>query len=116
MIRRPPRSTQGVSSAASDVYKRQEKNTRELGIPVHFTRVGSMFSTFFTGQVVENFESVKTCDTEFFKRYFNGLLEENIYIAPSQFEAGFMSAIHSDKEIDQTIEASFKALKAAQAQ
>ena len=92
-----------------------EKNTRELGIPVHFTRVGSMFSTFFTGQVVENFESVKTCDTEFFKRYFNGLLEENIYIAPSQFEAGFMSAIHSDKEIDQTIEASFKALKAAQA-
>ena len=90
-----------------------KKNTRELGIPVHFTRVGSMFSTFFTGQVVENFESVKTCDTEFFKHYFNGLLEEGVYIAPSQFEAGFMSAIHTDKEIDQTIDASLKALKVA---
>jgi len=91
-----------------------EKNTKDLDIATHFTRVGSMFSSFFTDQLVENFESVKTCDTEFFKRYFNVLLEENIYIAPSQFEAGFMSAIHSDKEIDQTIEASFKALKAAQ--
>ena len=91
-----------------------KKNTIDLGIPTQFTRVGSMFSTFFTDQVIENFESVKTCDTEFFKRYFNKLLEENIYIAPSQFEAGFMSAIHSDNEIDQTIEANFKALKAAQ--
>ena len=91
-----------------------EKNTKDLGVATQFTRVGSMFSNFFTDQVVKNFESVKTCDTEFFKRYFNGLLDENIYIAPSQFEAGFMSAIHSDNEIDQTIEASFKALKAAQ--
>ncbi|MBC8283940.1 MAG: glutamate-1-semialdehyde 2,1-aminomutase [Nitrospinae bacterium] len=91
-----------------------EKNVKELGISARFTRVGSMFSMFFTDQEIENFESVKTCDTEFFKRYFNGLLEEGVYIAPSQFEAGFMSAIHSDKEIDQTIEASYKALKAAQ--
>lgn len=90
-----------------------ERNVKELGIAAQFTRVGSMFSMFFTDQKIENFQSVKTCDTEFFKRYFNGLLEEGIYIAPSQFEAGFMSAIHSDKEIDQTIEASFKALKAA---
>jgi len=90
-----------------------EKNTRELGVPANFTRVGSMFSMFFTDEPIENFQSVKTSDTEFFKRYFNGLLEEGIYIAPSQFEAGFMSAIHSDKEIDQTIDASIKALKAA---
>lgn len=90
-----------------------EKNTRELGVPAKFTRVGSMFSMFFTDEPIENFQSVKTSDTEFFKRYFNGLLEEGIYIAPSQFEAGFMSAIHSDKEIDQTIDASIKALKAA---
>ena len=90
-----------------------EKNTRELGVPAKFTRVGSMFSMFFADEPIENFQSVKTSDTEFFKRYFNGLLEEGIYIAPSQFEAGFMSAIHSDKEIDQTIDASIKALKAA---
>lgn len=91
-----------------------EANAQELGISACFTRVGSMFSMFFTDQEVENFETAKTCDTEFFKRYFNGILEEGIYIAPSQFEAGFMSAVHSDVEIDQTIEASCKALKAAQ--
>ncbi|MBT5471981.1 MAG: glutamate-1-semialdehyde 2,1-aminomutase [Nitrospina sp.] len=90
-----------------------EKNAQELGVPARFTRVGSMFSMFFTNQEIENFETVKTCDTEFFKRYFNGLLEEGVYIAPSQFEAGFMSAIHSDMEIDQTIDANFKSLKAA---
>ena len=90
-----------------------EKNTQELGISAQFTRVGSMFSMFFTDQPVTNFESVKTCDTKFFKNYFNGLLEEGIYIAPSQFEAGFMSAIHSDKEIEQTIDANLKALKVA---
>ena len=90
-----------------------EKNTEELGVSAKFTRVGSMFSMFFTDEYIENFQSVKTCNTEFFKRYFNGLLEEGIYIAPSQFEAGFMSAIHSNNEIDQTIGASLKALKAA---
>ena len=89
------------------------KNTQELGISAQFTRVGSMFSMFFTDQTVTNFESVKTCDTKFFQCYFNGLLEEGIYIAPSQFEAGFMSAIHSDKEIEQTIDANLKALKLA---
>ena len=90
-----------------------EKNTQELGVSAQFTRVGSMFSMFFTDQPVTNFESVKTCDTKFFKSYFNALLEEGIYIAPSQFEAGFMSAIHSDKEIEQTIDANLKALKVA---
>ena len=90
-----------------------EKNTQELGVSAQFTRVGSMFSMFFTDQPVTNFESVKTCDTKFFKSYFNGLLEEGIYIAPSQFEAGFMSAIHSDKEIEQTIDANLKALEVA---
>ena len=90
-----------------------EKNTQALGISAQFTRVGSMFSMFFTDQQITNFEYVKTCDTKFFKSYFNGLLEEGIYIAPSQFEAGFMSAIHSDKEIEQTIDANLKALKVA---
>ena len=49
----------------------------------------------------------------FFKRYFNGLLEEGVYIAPSQFEAGFMSVVHTDEEINLTIEVSRKAMTAA---
>ena len=90
-----------------------QKNAHELEISAQFTRVGSMFSMFFTDQIIKNFDSVKTCDTKFFKRYFNALLEEGVYIAPSQFEVGFMSAIHSDEEIDQTIAVSLKALKIA---
>jgi len=90
-----------------------QKNVHELEISAQFTRVGSMFSMFFTDQIIKDFDSVKTCDTEFFKRYFNALLEEGVYIAPSQFEVGFMSAIHSDEEIDQTIAVSLKALKIA---
>ena len=90
-----------------------QKNVHELEISAQFTRVGSMFSMFFTDQIIKNFDSVKTCDTEFFKRYFTALLEEGVYIAPSQFEVGFMSAIHSDEEIDQTIAVSLKALKIA---
>ena len=68
---------------------------------------------FFTGEDITDFESVKSSDTNFFQSYFTALLEEGIYIAPSQFEAGFMSAVHTDGEIEQTIEANYRALKKA---
>ena len=90
-----------------------KENIESLGIDAQFTRVGSMFSMFFTSQEIVDFNSVKSCDTDFFKRYFNELLEEGIYIAPSQFEAGFMSAVHTDEDINLTIEASRKALSAS---
>ena len=90
-----------------------KQNVEDLNIDAQFTRVGSMFSMFFTSKEIVDFETVKTCDTVFFKRYFNGLLEEGVYIAPSQFEAGFMSVVHTDEEINLTIEASRKALTAA---
>jgi glutamate-1-semialdehyde 2,1-aminomutase len=90
-----------------------KQNVEDLSIDAQFTRVGSMFSMFFTSKEIVDFETVKTCDTDFFKRYFSGLLEEGVYIAPSQFEAGFMSAVHTDEEINLTIEASRKALTAA---
>ena len=90
-----------------------KENVKKLGITARFTRVGSIFSMFFTDQEIINYDSVKTSDTEFFKRYFNAMLEEGIYIAPSQFEAGFMSAVHTNDDIDQTIEAQFRALQKA---
>ena len=90
-----------------------KQNVEDLDIDAQFTRVGSMFSMFFTSKEIVDFETAKTCDTDFFKRYFNGLLEEGVYIAPSQFEAGFMSVVHTDEEINLTIEASRKALTAA---
>lgn len=90
-----------------------KENMNKAGVAATFTRVGSMFSMFFTDQEIVSFESVKTSDTELFKRYFNALLEEGIYIAPSQYEAGFMSAVHTNDDIDQTIEAQARALQKA---
>jgi len=88
-----------------------KSNVEKLGVKARFTRTGSMFSMFFTDQDIIDFESVKSSDTDFFQSYFTALLEEGIYIAPSQFEAGFMSAVHTDEEIEQTIEANYRALK-----
>jgi glutamate-1-semialdehyde 2,1-aminomutase len=90
-----------------------KENVKKLGVTATFTRVGSMFSMFFTDQEIVSFDSVKTSDTGLFKRYFNAMLEEGIYIAPSQFEAGFMSAVHTNDDIDQTIEAQSRALQKA---
>jgi glutamate-1-semialdehyde 2,1-aminomutase len=88
-------------------------NIEKLGIAARFTRVGSMFSMFFTDQDIVDFESAKSSDTHFFQSYFTALLEEGVYIAPSQFEAGFMSAVHTDEEIEETIESNYKALQKA---
>lgn len=88
-------------------------NVESLGITAQFTRVGSMFSMFFTKNDIVDFASVKTCDTEFFGRYFTSLLEKGVYIAPSQFEAGFMSMAHTDADIEKTVEISREALKIA---
>jgi len=90
-----------------------KENVKKLGVTATFTRVGSMFSMFFTDQEIVNFDSVKTSDTDLFRRYFNAMLEEGIYIAPSQFEAGFMSAVHTNDDIDQTIAAQSRALQKA---
>lgn len=83
------------------------------GADVYFTRVGSMFSAFFTKQEVTGFQSAATSNIDKFVAFFKTLLEEGVYIAPSQFEAGFMSYVHEDKEIEKTIAAAFKAFKVA---
>jgi len=68
-------------------------------------RVGSMFTFFFTGQAVTDYESAKRSDTGRFGRFFRLMLERGIYLAPSQFEAAFLSAAHSDADIGRTMEA-----------
>jgi len=109
-----------IPSVYDDLEYKSEKlctgyklNIEKLGIAARFTRVGSMFSMFFTDQDIVDFESAKSSDTHFFQSYFTALLEEGVYIAPSQFEAGFMSAVHTDEEIEETIESNYKALQKA---
>ena len=79
-------------------------------IPVFLDRVGSMMGMFFTAQPVSNFEDAKTCDLDMFSAYYRGMLEKGIYLAPSQFEAGFVSSAHADEHIDETINAAGEVL------
>lgn len=77
----------------------------EAKIPIKQTAVGTMFSTFFTESEIKDWSTVKTCDTERFGKFFQYMLENGIYLAPSQFEAGFMSAVHEQDIINKTIDA-----------
>jgi glutamate-1-semialdehyde 2,1-aminomutase len=64
-----------------------------------------MFATFFTENPVVDWPSAKTCDTVVFGKFFQGMLARGVYLAPSQFEAGFMSTAHGEAEIQATIQA-----------
>jgi glutamate-1-semialdehyde 2,1-aminomutase len=80
-------------------------------IPVTVDRVGSMMGLFFTDQPVKSFEDAKTSDLNRFSLYYRKMLENGIYIAPSQFEALFVSLAHKDDQIDATVEAAEKVFK-----
>jgi len=95
--------------AHPEVYDQLEARAAQLtswappGVTVN--RVGSMFTFFFTPDPVTDWESAKKCDTARFGKLFHHLLERGVYIAPSQFEAGFVSAAHSQEDIRHTVEA-----------
>ena len=84
---------------------------KSAGIPLAVNQVGSMGCIFFTEDPVTCFADVQKSDLELFRRYFLGMLDEGIYLAPSQFEAIFVSAAHSEADIDRTIEAARKVFK-----
>ncbi len=83
---------------------------REAGVPVTTNRVGSMFTWFFTGQVVTDFASASTSDTEAFGRFHRKMLEAGVWLPPSQYEAAFVSAAHGTLEIERVLEAARGAL------
>ncbi|MGK7390655.1 MAG: glutamate-1-semialdehyde 2,1-aminomutase [Candidatus Cyclobacteriaceae bacterium M2_1C_046] len=99
---------------ASTIYKQLEETTKEIvgrtrklldekGLNYTLTQVGSMYSLFFTEKEVKNFEDSKTSDTGLFGKFFRSMLEEGVYLAPSQFEAVFVSTMIREKELE-TIE------------
>ncbi len=80
-------------------------------VPVTFNRCGSMFCAYFTGGQVWSLGDAMHSDRERFKKYFHGMLAEGIYLAPSQFEAGFLSTAHRPADIEKTVKAAAKVLK-----
>jgi glutamate-1-semialdehyde 2,1-aminomutase len=83
----------------------------ELGLNYVLNRVGSMFTLFFTDRPVIDFDSAKTSDTSKFAGYFSNMLDQGVYLPPSQFEACFVSAAHEKKDLDETVLSVRKALK-----
>ncbi|WP_167611271.1 glutamate-1-semialdehyde 2,1-aminomutase [Maribellus sediminis] len=89
-----------------------QNNLDELKFKGVINRVGSMFTLFFTEEdSVKSLADVNKCDTNLFAQYFKLSLDNGIYLAPSQYEAGFVSAAHSKEDIQKTVEASYMALK-----
>lgn len=87
------------------------QNAQEAGIPVHINRVGSMICLFFTEEKVTNYEKSQTADTQRFAKYFRLMAEQGILIPPSQYEGMFLSVVHSEEDIERTIEANRYAFK-----
>jgi glutamate-1-semialdehyde 2,1-aminomutase len=87
------------------------KAAKTAGYPIYSTRVGSMFCSFFTKGEVFDWPTASSCDTTAFATFFKAMLEEGVYLAPSQFETAFMSISHSQAEIDATITAAAKCFK-----
>ncbi len=92
-----------------------EAAARDAGVAVTTNRSCAMFGLFFTDKVVETFEDAVVCDTAAFNRFFHGLLRRGVYLAPSAFEAGFLSSAHGDAEIAHTIDAARDAFRDAAA-
>jgi glutamate-1-semialdehyde 2,1-aminomutase len=85
------------------------KAAKDAGYPIYSTRVGSMFCAFFTKGEVRDWPTAAACDTKAFAKYFRLMLEQGIYLAPSQFETAFVSIAHSNEDMDKTINAAKKA-------
>ncbi len=104
---------------SGDAYAKLEKLGEQLAagmkdaaksanIPMQFNHCGSMFCGYFTGEPVHNVADAMRSDRERFKKFFHGMLDEGIYLAPSQFESGFLSTAHTAEDIAQTIRAAAK--------
>lgn len=88
-----------------------EKAAETSGVDLYSTRVGSMLCAFFTSEKVTNYEEAKKSDTNKFSVFFQEMLKRNVYLAPSQYEAVFLSSAHSVHDIDMTIQAAEEAFR-----
>ncbi|MEO7557474.1 MAG: glutamate-1-semialdehyde 2,1-aminomutase [Gammaproteobacteria bacterium] len=100
-----------LSTATERLTSGLQACARTAGIPFSVNQVGGMFGLFFTqADSIHNFAQVMDCDVARFKMFFHGMLDEGVYLAPSAFEAGFVSAAHGDAEIDATIAAATRVM------
>ena len=95
-----------LSAATSRLTRGLRAQAADAGVSLVTNQVGGMFGIFFTTESsVENFQQATSCDQAQFQRFYHGMLEEGVYLAPSAFEAGFVSAAHGEQEVEATVAA-----------
>lgn len=100
-----------LDSKAGKLADSLAESAKKVGADVTVNRVGSMMTAFFTREPVTDYPTAKTSDTQMYARFFRRMLERGVYLAPSQFEAAFVSTAHTDEDIEKTILAAEKALR-----
>ena len=108
---REPGVFEGIEAKAARLIAGIADAAQSAGVSVQTTHIGTLACVFFNDNPVTGWDSAATSDTERFATYFHGLLSRGIYVAPSQYEAIFVSAAHTDEDIDQTIAAAGEAMR-----
>ncbi|TAN42009.1 MAG: glutamate-1-semialdehyde-2,1-aminomutase [Nitrospirae bacterium] len=100
-----------LEKKASQLERGLKDAAKRAGVRTRFYRAGSMFCTYFAGAEIVDYQTAKSADATLFARFFTAMLQRGVNIAPSQFEAGFMSLAHSEKDIEQTVASAYDVLK-----
>jgi glutamate-1-semialdehyde 2,1-aminomutase len=106
-----PGTYETLGKSADYLVEKAKKLAQKTGVKTHISRVGSMFTLFFASQEVIDYDTALKSDTVAFSRYFHLMLKGGIYLAPSQFEANFISLAHSQENLDKTLEVMAKTFK-----
>ena len=104
-----------LAEATARLCEGLEAAAREAGVAVTTTGVGAMFGLFFTTEKVETYAQATACDTVAFNRFFHAMLDNGVFLAPSAYEAGFLSSAHDEAVIEATLAAARIAFKAVAA-
>ena len=99
-----------LETAAATLAEGITKAFAAADVPVQVQRVGSLLTPFFSGEPVTNYIEARKCDTNLFRAYFHAMLNEGIYLAPSQYECAFVSTAHSERQIELTVAAATRAI------
>ena len=107
---------EGLNALAKKLVAGLQKAVTDAGIAAQVNSIGSLSTIFFAAQPVTDYTGAKRSDTKLYARFFRDMLQRGIFLAPSQFEAAFVSAAHTSADIDRTISAAADALRAIAAQ
>jgi glutamate-1-semialdehyde 2,1-aminomutase len=100
---------EALSKKTETLVKGLEERAAKTNIPLTTNQAGAMFGFFFTAEKnISTFEQVSACDAERFKKFYHGMLQQGVYLAPSSYETGFVSSAHSDEDITKTLDVAEK--------